>query len=946
MASTFLHSMVWNFQEPEELIIMFDNMVRDANVRCTYMFDTHMFRIEFPEPGHESSYFKFVDMCNAYIDKHQDGPADAMSDPKILRMAETGGTANAEDELEKLLREDDSVDGEHLIDVNDDRSSGRDEDEDKAFWNPKDPNTNIAVALPDRVLQDIAQDTACSLDLNVEKACVFITNATQNKIQAVVKKLDNVERNWHRLRIDTHFMRTEKESDSRLRLHRLQHLGDGTLLQTLAPLKMKDMLPRQRVVRLMRHNDKGVLEVFTQNPSKVAHDEGLVLRWTSIQLPRFLREGMHESLLELDENPVEVWLKDTHDYVPEGEGDDLMGGDTGATNYNALLPAAAPSRKQAEYPVQDLGFPEETDSESRSNSSLLIDYEGRMFERSQQANAGAIPPSQPVSTPAPDSVDGRITTSSILAEPLQSANPSGIKFTAKLPKASWDITPALPEPVEYCPSPLPDYAGDSHLEPFPSLESRGQRPRVQQVPPALRPSPGFTLVRPQGLPLPADKSGQYSQVTQATPEEATDVVETIQLEDEVSSRRYFQTTAHRKPKPKSKGKSGASSTIKAQLEVPEWDPRENQRIDKPSQSRASAPQVSQAPQPKPRILPDCSNDLLKILDSARAFRGHLDMEVSIGRILLEGLVGPEAKEFAEAKAMSSYRMVEGIEKYLLSDTKTYLHFVERLTSDTEEACQIPAAHLFKQDPTETEVDSWYEFDCEDKYHNDLIVKVKGMGKAETVFASLTIGQAFFHYPKRKWDARFAVEGRRQYTHRKAVSDFVEQLSADVRGSKDDQLVDVRFRVNNDLKIHTAYAKKRLSFTYLQNDRIKLHITEVQELIRGRMKTDTSIHQVASGKRSEMVEDHRLWFEAKLSISAESFFEQNLETSTGDDAAWTAKEVLDDKTMCDVQNIIDNVVTRMDGVGAKNKGRRGDEKDMQELEAWECEAKQKGHPGCW
>jgi len=42
MASTFLHSMVWNFQEPEELIIMFDNMVRDANVRCTYMFDTHV----------------------------------------------------------------------------------------------------------------------------------------------------------------------------------------------------------------------------------------------------------------------------------------------------------------------------------------------------------------------------------------------------------------------------------------------------------------------------------------------------------------------------------------------------------------------------------------------------------------------------------------------------------------------------------------------------------------------------------------------------------------------------------------------------------------------------------------------------------------------------------------------------------------------------------------
>jgi len=639
---------------------------------------------------------------------------------------------------------------------------------------------------------------------------------------------------------------------------------------------------------------------------------------------------MHASLLELDENPVEVWLKDTHDYVPEG--DDLMGGDTETVEYEVLQPVTAPPRQQAERPVQDLGFPDETDSESRPNSSLLIDYEGRALEKSQQADESE------VSIPAPGSVDGGITNSSIPAEPLQSAIPSVIKFTDKLPKASWDVIPALPAPLDYGIDALPDHVGDSHIEPFPPLGSREQRPRVQQAPLRLRPSPGVTLVRP------SDSSGQYSQVVQARPEEPTDVIETIQVEDEVSSRKYFQTTAHRKPKPKSKGKSGASSAFKAQLDAPEWDPRAKQKVDKPLQSRSSAPQVSQTPQSKPSIPPDCSNDLLEILDSARAFRGHLDMEVSIGRILLEGLVGPEAKEFAAAKAMSSKRMVEGIKEYLFSDAKTCLHFVERLTSDTEEACQIPTAHLFNQESIEEE--SWYEFDCEDKYHNHIIVKVKGVEEVETVFASLTIGQAFFHYPKRRWDARFAVEGRRQYTHRKAVSDFMEQLSAELRDSKDGRLVDVRFRVSNDLKIHSAYAKKRLSFTYLQNNRIKLHITEVQDLIRGRMKTDTSVHQVASGKRSEMVENHRLWFEAKLSISAESFFEQNLETSTGDDAAWTAKEVLDDRTLCDVQNIIDNVVTRMDGVGAKNKGMRGSEKDMQELEAWEREAKQKGRPGCW
>jgi hypothetical protein len=151
-----------------------------------------MFRIEFPEPGYDQAFFKFVDLCSAYIDRHQDGPQDAMSDPKIFRPAETGGNANAEDELEELLREDDILDDEPLIDVGD---SSSEHEEDKPFWSPKNPRTNIANVLPDRLLQEIAQDTACSLELSVEKACVFITNATASKIETVNRKLDNVERN-------------------------------------------------------------------------------------------------------------------------------------------------------------------------------------------------------------------------------------------------------------------------------------------------------------------------------------------------------------------------------------------------------------------------------------------------------------------------------------------------------------------------------------------------------------------------------------------------------------------------------------------------------------------------------------------------------------------------------------------------------------------------------
>jgi len=152
-----------------------------------------MFRIEFPEPGHEQIYFEFLRLCKNYIETHRDGPQDAMSDPKIFRPAETGGNANAEDELEELLREDDILDDEPLIEAADPSS---DDEEDKPFWSPKNPKTNITLVLPDRLLQEIAQDTTCSLELSVEKACIYIGNASENKIQTVTKKLDNIERNW------------------------------------------------------------------------------------------------------------------------------------------------------------------------------------------------------------------------------------------------------------------------------------------------------------------------------------------------------------------------------------------------------------------------------------------------------------------------------------------------------------------------------------------------------------------------------------------------------------------------------------------------------------------------------------------------------------------------------------------------------------------------------
>ncbi|KAH0273223.1 hypothetical protein KCU91_g6100, partial [Aureobasidium melanogenum] len=936
MASTFLYSTVWKFFEPDELITMFDEIVQDANVRCTYMSDKQMFRIEFPEPGHDQTYFKFVDLCNEYINEHQDGPQDVMADPKISRPAEMGGDANAEDELDELLREDHVSEDGALINVVGPLSEH--EEEDKPFWSPKNSSTDIALVLPDRLLQEIAQDTTCSLESSVEKACVFISNANASKIRTVVKKLDNIERSSHRPRVDSHFMRTEKEANALLQLHRLQHLQDGTLLQTLTLDEQRTihMLPRQRVVRLMRPDSNGQLSVFSSQPSNYTHSPELVQKFESMPLPHFIREGTHDPLVTFVDNSVEEWVQGTIDSAPE-EGDLLSGGIESlglGDGSEVLRPIPAPFRQQAEYPILDLGFPEEVELESRPDSShvearpdtnFLIDYEGRPRSPAQ-ATEGRAYIAPPVST-----------YSSSLVKSTQSRKAAGIKFADELPRAPWDIAPARPTQIDWNVQPATGYTGDDTIEPFPPLGTQAPKPHVQR----LQSTSSSTLAAPPGL---STQPGQYSHMVLAESEEPNDVEERIQVEDEVSTRRYFNTTAHRKPKSKVKGKP-SNQSFKVELDLPDWDPRLNKQPSNSNQTqpKASRVQATPTPQAKPVILPECSNDLLQLLDCARAYRGHLDMEISIGRILIEGLRGPEAKEFAASKAMSSKRMAAGIKEHLSSDKESVLHFVERLTSSTVEACQIPTPQLFHQDATEA---SWYEFHCEDKYHNHLIVKVKSPDDAEVNLVPTTLGQIFFHYPKRRWDARFAVQGREPYTYHKAITEFLRKLSAEVRDPKDGRLVDLRFLVTSDLKIRSAYTKKRLSFQHISNDRITLHLTEVQDLNRGWMRDNTSLHQFAAQERTEMIAAGRFWFEAKLSVSSKSHFDQNLKTKIGDDAAWNAKDVLDDKTLLDIQDVVDRVVIRMDGVGVQNVGWRGNEADMIDLEEWEQKSKMTGRIDYW
>jgi hypothetical protein len=734
--------------------------------------------------------------------------------------------------------------------------------------------------------------------------------------------------------VTSHFLRMEKDHEGRLQLRRLQHLKDGTLRQTLTPYDQgyTPLLHRYRVIRTARlDEDEG-----KQKPAgkQFTTNKELLKSWRSVKLPHFVKEGMHESLL----GGIEEWIQQTYEQVQE-DGSDLMGGQAEILEGEVLVPTKAPRTEQAENLTQDLDFPEEDEileSFPNPNPDLLIDYASEEPQLSATSR-GVSPPRLESALTFFDDASSR---SSIPPSSMQPALSRGIKFTDKIAKASWDVIAPAPTPAE---NSQPVSTGDSEAEPFPPLGTQRPRPRVQlpsRPPPGLQLQPSSTNAF---LVCANDASDQYSQVArtqvQAVPELASDVVETIQVEDEVSSRRYFKTTPHQKGK---KAKQGPNKAVVAQLDAPEWDPRVSAIAQRPSQGTPRS-QVPQPParQAKPVVLPECSKDVREILQKAMSFSGHLAMEISIGRILMHGFSRDEVKAFADTKAMSADFMAKGLKDHF-SSTNSRIYFVERLTSSINEACQIPAGDLFKQEPALEE--SWFEFKCEsqDQGRQKLSIKVKGEQQSEVSLNSNSLGQVFFHFPKRKWDARFSVTGQLPYEHSETTLKFLETVSAQVRDYGSERRADLRFRVTSDMNILSVQAKRRLTFEYLRNSRIKLHVTEVQIMSRSWKKDDTSFHQTQTGDRSAWIAAGQLWYEAKLTISAESFFDQNLDLGTGDDAAWEPEEVLDDKLLCDMQNVIDHLVSRLDGVGLQNKGLRGHEEDMLHLESLE----KKSQAGRW
>lgn len=186
---------------------------------------------------------------------------------------------------------------------------------------------------------------------------------------------------------------------------------------------------------------------------------------------------------------------------------------------------------------------------------------------------------------------------------------------------------------------------------------------------------------------------------------------------------------------------------------------------------------------------------------------------------------------------------------------------------------------------------------------------------------LQVGAFNWHFPKRLWDAQLTINGSEQLPNdvRRAVEQMTDNLF--IRPSADGTNVALSIRVESaDLKILSISLHRETSHRSSEYHDIHLHLVEVQELI-------LTQNPPSSGTYQAILRNHfpngntgcKFWWEVSLSSKpVDRILETNSPTELGDEASWTAHEIMETNAVKDLTYVTRDVVEMIDIVGLLNK----------------------------
>ena len=444
----------------------------------------------------------------------------------------------------------------------------------------------------------------------------------------------------------------------------------------------------------------------------------------------------------------------------------------------------------------------------------------------------------------------------------------------------------------------------------------------------------------------ATSSDQEHQCEEESDSEPT--IDQVQAKDEEDEIEKHKTMGQRAPPKKGGGEQRKDRKTKTQTSKQETEawrqeiaaevrlgPNLQQAL---RQSRASGHQQSDLPSKKAEVPAEKMDELygrcINILEHARSFRGRLNFEVQLTvNLLLFSKV--EDKEFVAGQ-------------HDLGHAQGYLNnhnaigggvrgsAAARLTNVAEEMEYLIGVKdannkdsVFANEPSSTEM--VYEFACQSDRGNQFTVEIDEHGSAIVKQPTQTIGEVFWHYPKRIHDACLLVSGTSFIASEDpSIAELIDNLCIRIPATEDMVLLpDIQSRMTTrDVRIASIFLKRRLHFPAVSTAApaayFRLQITEVHELI---VETSRSgaIHAFALSPEEMAQEGCAPYYEAALvPAGLPSEMTENEELEPGLEAGWRAKDVLGQSQLEWLVQVAGRLVGRLDRVGVKREGGSGEE----------------------
>ncbi|KAI9657647.1 MAG: hypothetical protein M1821_002823 [Bathelium mastoideum] len=446
--------------------------------------------------------------------------------------------------------------------------------------------------------------------------------------------------------------------------------------------------------------------------------------------------------------------------------------------------------------------------------------------------------------------------------------------------------------------------------------------------------------------------------------ESDSVSDLIQLDSGEDGPTKHMTMSQCAPSKKSKGKQDwnrQGETHRQQEILVERLPD----IERPqSQSRAKAPipmqsvsagkQTSMVDHTKSDVRLDALYEkCLKILEHARTFRGKLDLQVQFGANLL-WFGSSDDKEFANED-----HGLNAAEKYLNGhDTRSTVYgtATTRLTSSARDMEYLLGVkenkkNIFPKEPCS--VDLIYEFVCQVGNMPIFIVEVDQEGTGVVKKPPQRIGEIFWHFAKRIFDARVVASSTTMAVAPAGdpnVAELMENLY--IRGPEEGSatlLPTIQTHVSaKDFSILHVFIKRRLHFkplsaaaaaaaadvTHAADANLALRITEAHDLAIA--SNCTGGWRAFADPPATMAKEGTIWYEAALvpASGPPSAFAANEMLAPGEAAPWRPEDVMARHRLEALVELAQPLVARLDRVGVRNRGPyRGRGKGEADEEKW-------------